>query len=193
VLSIAPRGTAIAAGVLALLASCGAPEAPEEALPRLVLQPSDLPEGFVQFDWGPVGRDEALPGLAEATNDRRGGWKARYRQPGGEAAPGPLVVTSFAETFGSDDAAAEHLDTSREALRTEAQAASGRLVSIAGLGEEATGSTYVQQALEPVRYFTIAWRDGNVVASISVNGVDLTLDDALALARKQDRRIRAVV
>lgn len=179
---------------LSALLSCGGPTVPAEAVPQLVLHPSDLPRGFVRFDWGPIGRRETRPGLTEDPpgGDQRGGWKARYRRSGGESAPGPLVVTSFVVSFGSEDAAAADLGAYRAALRTEVAQGSGEVLMIDGLGEEGTGSTFVQQALEPVRYFTIAWRRANVVASISVSGVDLTLDDALALARKQDRRIGAV-
>jgi hypothetical protein len=40
-------------------------------------------------------------------------------------------------------------------------------------------------------YFTVAWRYGNVTASVAVDGFEgkLTLSEALAVARKQQQRI----
>ena len=42
-----------------------------------------------------------------------------------------------------------------------------------------------------VRSYAIAWQDAHVTAELELNGFRLTLADALALARKQESRLRA--
>ena len=53
------------------------------------------------------------------------------------------------------------------------------------------GVTFVQASSKPLRFYRIAWRDRNVTASVILEGFDgkLRLDQALALARRQERLI----
>ena len=63
-----------------------------------------------------------------------------------------------------------------------------------GLGDEAHSFTFTTGSGQfEVRYYTVAWRERNATASVSVNGFNgkLTLSDALKLARAQERRMAA--
>jgi len=78
-----------------LLASCGhgggGASIEKSELPTLVLQPSDLPKAFSQFDEGRQVRIDAHPGPRgdPARFGRVDGWKARYRWGGARTAPEP--------------------------------------------------------------------------------------------------------
>jgi hypothetical protein len=62
------------------------------------------------------------------------------------------------------------------------------VLTLPPLGAEAVGITFRENR---VRFFRIAWRQENATALLFVNGFDgrLQLDDVLALARKQQRRL----
>lgn len=180
-----------AAAALTLAAACGGGETVAVGkLPRLVLQPDDM-RGFTLFDEGRQSRADL--GAGERADPgrfgRKGGWKARYRRSGGEGTRGPLVVESRADLFEKTDGAKKELDAYRRQL-----VPSERPVQAPELGDEAAAFTTTQESLAgDVRFYTIAWREANVTASVLVEGFDgnISLDDALALARKQERRIRA--
>jgi hypothetical protein len=168
-----------------------------EDLPRLVLQPADLPAGFRQFDWGRITRTDVQPPRADPVRfDRVDGWKARYRRSA-STGTGPLVVESRADVFRSEDGAEQDLAAYRIQFEGDIREASGsgRLVPVPLIGDEAVAMTLVQEALEPVRFYSVAWRQGNVTASVSINGFDgkVSLEDAVRLARAQAARITAVV
>ena len=100
--------------VAAVLAGCsgGSPTLPASALPRLVLQPGDLPPGLERFDEGRQAKADQ-PGGARTAADRfgrLGGWKARYRRTGSATVAGPLVVESRTDLFESDDGAKDELE-----------------------------------------------------------------------------------
>jgi hypothetical protein len=63
--------------------------------------------------------------------------------------------------------------------------------AVSGLGQDAVGVTFSQPGGRTLRFFRIAWRSQNATASITVEGFDgqVSQDDALALARKQEKRI----
>ncbi len=182
------------ATLLASLAGClhgGPREVHADELPDVVLQPSDLPAEFERFDEGKQLLADARPGRREDAErfGREGGWKARYNRPGSPAVSGPLVVESRADLFADPSGAEQDLEAYEAELRKD-----GDLVEPPPLGEEAVAGTLRQQAFpEPVRFYTVAWREANVTASVLVQGFEgqVTLDDALALARKQQRRIEA--
>jgi hypothetical protein len=184
-----------------VLASCtGEPDpVPVEDLRRLVLQPADLPTGFRQFDWGRITRTDVPPGpRADPVRfDRVDGWKARYRRTGSATSAGPLVVESRADVFRSEDGAEQDLAAYRIQFQGDVRqgSGSGRLVAVPMIGEEVVAMTLVQEAVEPVRFYSVAWRQGSVTASVSVNGFDgrVSLEDAVRLARAQAGRITAVV
>ncbi len=158
-----------------------------EELERLVLQPEDVGRGFVRFD-------EGRQGIADTGGDpaqfgRMEGWKARYRA-GTNATRGPLVVASLADLFESSDGAADHL----EALRAERTSPESgwQPAEDPGLGDESYALTLVQgTGPRAVRSYVVAWRRGELTGSVDVNGFErgLTLDDAVALAQKQARRM----
>lgn len=152
----------------------------EGSLPRLVLQPPDLGAVWTRFDAGPLGLGEQPGG--ERSDPRRfgriGGWKARYRRAA-------VVVESRADLFGGADGAVREVEQAREEIR-----ATARRVAEPALGAEAHAGVLAQG---PLRVHVVVWRDANVVATIVANGAatQFSLDDALALARKQQQRIAA--
>jgi hypothetical protein len=168
----------------------GGDEAAFEAseLERIVLQPADLPvpPSWVRFDRGRQGlADQPAGDRADPTRfGRIDGWKARYRR---EAATpttaGPLVVESRVDVFESDDGAQEELAAHRAEL-----AGQWRPLEDPELGDAALAATLTQGS---VRFYVVGWRFENATASINANGFELSLEDALALAREQQRRIEA--
>ena len=192
------RASALLA-LAALFAGCmggGTAELAESELPELVLQPGDLPE-FERFDEGALLSADMPTGQRGDPGrfGRRGGWKARYKRSGTPETRGPLVVESRVDLFEDDGGAAEDLDAYQASLADAEEGIVPELVTPAPeLGTEAVAVTQLQEnALNDVRFFTITWRDENVTASVLVNGFDgkLSLDEALELARKQQRRIAA--
>jgi hypothetical protein len=184
------------AGLAALVAACaplgGDEDAriPESALSRLVLQPADLAAGFTRFDEGAQGIADRPPGERADPQrfGRKGGWKARFRRLGSARAQGPRVVESRADLFGDPDGAEEELD----AHRVELEQLYGAVRDVESLGDEAFAAAQDLGA-ESVAVYAVAWRYGNVAASISANGFSgrVTLDDVVRLARAQQRRIAA--
>ena len=159
-------------------------------LRELVLQPADVP-GFQLFDVGPQLRaDTPPPPRSEPGRfGRQDGWKARYRRAGSPQTKGPLVVESRVDVFGDADGAAEELD----AFRDEVAAGTARVVDVPEIGDEtvAVGQRVVSGDLE-TRFFAIMWREGRFAASITANGFrGFALEDAVALARKQQARLVA--
>lgn len=159
-------------------------------LPQLVLRADDLPRVFVPFVQGrQVSADSPGGGRADPTRfGRVEGWIARYRRPG--AAPqaaGPQVIVSRADLFGSVTGAEDDFEAARGEL------ANGGLgwspIDEPGLGDESFAATFVQAG--GIRYYQVFWRDDNATATLDVNGFDgkVALEDALELARKQQRRI----
>jgi hypothetical protein len=183
--------------VLALLAGCSfgrddgaAVELGE--LPRLVLQPADLPGALERFDEGrQVLADN--PGGSRADPERfgrRDGWKARYHRPGTSRTPGPIVVESRVDLFESSGGAEDDLEAARRDLQ-EGEL-EWRPIDEPGLGDESFAATVVEGgAGSGVRYYQVYWRDANVTAFLNVNGFEerLALGEVLELARKQERRI----
>ncbi len=168
----------------------------KQELKNLVLQPSDL-SGYAQFDFGALTLADVQPGprVDPQRFGRTGGWKARYRQTA-TAAAGPLIVESFVDLFGSDDGARRDLEAYRAQFEQAAREAgtTARLLSPPNVADGAQALVLTQAgSTPPIRFFTVAWRNGELTAAISVNGAegDVGLDDAVALALKQDRRISA--
>ena len=147
-----------------------------------VLQPADLPDVFVLFDEGKLIR-------ADSPRSETG-WKARYRRPGTPETRGPLVIESRVDRFDSGDGAEDAFAELRNEL--EAGAAT---IDPPDVGEEAVATRLTQPGVNAVEFVTIAWRDANVVATVTVNGFarKMTIADAAALARKQQRRIAAAL
>ena len=158
----------------------------------LVLAQADVGDEFTQFDRGSQRLADLSPPRDDPTRfDRKGGWKARFSRPGKPTTDGPLVISSLADLFGSGDGAEKDFELYKQTL-AEFVATGGTEVGAPGLGDESQAVTY-RQGLAPndVRYYVIAWRDGNVTASLNLNGFKLTREQALTLAEKQEQRIRA--
>ena len=161
----------------------------------LVLRPRDLPAAFSSFYDGPIVRLDTLGTVRSDPQrfGRKGGWISRYRRAGSTKTRGPLVVESRADVFGSEGGAKQDLDAYRHVF-DRVISRSGRdthLVRVPAIGDDAVAMTTIQQGLGKVRFYTVAWRERNATASVSVNGFapGVTLADAVALARAQERRI----
>jgi hypothetical protein len=160
-----------------------------ETLPRIVLQPTDVPT-LSQFDEGRIGRsDQPIGKRADPRRfDRKDGWVTRYRALD-QSGRGPLVVESRADVFGSADGARQDLAAFRDQSAEVA-----KLLDAPDLGDDALAAVQTQPGFPTaVRTYTIAWREANVLASVLVQGFEgeLSFDEVLALARKQQRRIEA--
>jgi hypothetical protein len=176
----------------------GSASVPLSQIAKAVLQPADLQPVFSQFDGGKIVGSDLQPGPRGSLErfERRGGWKARYRRSGSSATRGPLVVQSLVDAFPDADRAKDDLDAygeEFEAAVAKSQGSAERL-ELPGLGDQAVGLARLQVGSPSTRYYTIAWRYGNVTASVSVDGFEgkLTLAQVLALARKQETRLVAL-
>ena len=161
-------------------------------LPRIVLQPADLSPAFLRFDEGRQILVDSPGGRRKdpARFGREDGWKARYRRAGSQQMSGPIVVESRADVFESSAGAKDDLDAAREDLKDSELG--WQPIDEPGLGDESFAGTHVEPGLgKGVRYYQVYWRDSNVTASLALNGFEsrFPLADALALARKQEKRI----
>jgi hypothetical protein len=200
-LDAGPLLAALAAAVV--LAGCSqlgdesAQAIPAAALPTLVLQPADVGDRFVRFDEGPLAIADSPGGERSdpARFGREGGWKARYRRQGSETR-GPLVVESRADLF-AGSGAEEDFAMHRGALELQARSPSDlELVELSELGDEAVALAPPEDAdAGSFVSITVAWRDSNVSASVTANGLGgrLALADVIELARAQEARIDAAL
>jgi hypothetical protein len=161
-------------------------------LKDLVLQPADVPAVFQRFDEGrQVMADQPGGSRADPSRfGREGGWKARYRRQGTSRTRGPLVIESRTDVFESAGGAEDDFG----AAKREKGGLGGQEVQAAELGDDSFAITLLQgQRRSGVRHYLLFWRTDNATASVLVNGFDdgMQLEDAVALARKQARRIEA--
>jgi hypothetical protein len=157
----------------------------------LVLSADDVGRAFTQFDRGPQRRPDFTPPRDDLTRfGRKGGWKARFKRLGTPKTEGPLVISSLADLFGSAKGANDDFDLYKQWL-IEFTTTGGKELAAPGLGDESQAVTYSQGlGRSTVTYYVMAWRDGSVTASLTVSGFKLTWPQALALAQKQENRIR---
>jgi hypothetical protein len=180
-------------GAVLVLAGCGSSTEtiPESKLSRLVLERGDLPPGFAPFYVGKLLRSDQTSRRSDPERfGRHGGWIGRYHRGGSPKTSGPLVVSSRVDLFDDSGGAKDDLGLYADDFKT----AGGRRVETADLGDESVGVTALQGAgATEVRSYAIAWRRANATASVEANGFAkrFTLAQALALARKQDARLRA--
>jgi hypothetical protein len=188
----AMRRLIVLGAVLLVAAGCGGGSAQDaiskSAAPKLVLQQSALGAAFTQFDGGKqvLADRPAGPRFDTTRFDRLGGWKSRFKRTGDATTRGPLVVESRLDLFAADDGAKKDYG----AYLLQYHNAAGK--ALASLGDEAHSFTFTTGSGQfEVRYYTVAWRERNATASVSVNGFNgkLTLADALELARAQERRM----
>ena len=158
-----------------------------------MLQQQDLGAPFRQFADGKQGHlDNQAPRDDPARYGREGGWIARFNRPGTPKTRGPLVVESRADLFKSAGGAKKDLGAYRE-LFTSPALSQRRVVTVPKIGDDVLAQTFVQPATKPLRFYRIAWRYRNATAAVTVEGFDGKVDaaDAVALARKQQRRLAA--
>jgi hypothetical protein len=179
--------------LLALGCGGGSGESLSERGDELVLAFEDVGAPFRQFDRGRQLRTDLSPPRDDPNRfGREGGWRARFHRPGSPATRGPIVIDSRADLFGSPAGAERDFALYEELLDGLAEGARGRRIAAPPLAEKARAVTF-DQGFPPnsVRHYVIAWRDGRVTASVSVNGFErgIRFADAIALARKQQLRI----
>lgn len=178
-----------------LLAGCGAHEATVSAgkVGQLVLLEAALPH-YSSFYLGKQTSSDTTNGLRAdpGRSGRQAGWIARYHRPGTPKTRGPLVIESRADVFRASAGAKSDLKNYRTYF-DQIPGSNRRELHLPRIGAEAVGITFVQPGPLRVRFYKIAWRYRNVDASITVNGFDgrVTLSDAVALARTQERAIEA--
>lgn len=161
-----------------------------------MLQAADLPDEFTLFDEGRIGRADVAPGPREDRSrfGRQSGWKARFRRAGTARTEGPLVIESRVDVFESSDGAEQDFDAYEVEVADLLREASGaERVTDPDLGDEALAVATLQQAVTTVRFYNVIWRENNVTASVIVEGFEgnISLQDALELARKQQKRIES--
>lgn len=161
---------------------------------KLVLAEADVGRPFLQFDEGEQRRTDMAPPRDNPDRfHRQGGWKSRFQRPGTVETQGPLVIESRADLFESAGGANDDFELYEEWLDELAEGARGSQVETAPVvGEESHAITFRQGAPpSAVRYYSIAWRQGNVTAYVAINGFDrrLTVSHMVDLARKQEARI----
>ena len=165
---------------------------PSDKLSKLVLSEQDLPAGFASFYSGSQVRlDNQGTVRSDASRyGREGGWIIRLRRSDQTATAGPLVVESRADLFKDSGGAKSDLAAYR-VLFSRTSGGDLKNLEVSGVGDETLCITFTQAGGRTLRYYRIAWRYRNATASILVEGFDgeLTLADALALARKQEKRI----
>jgi hypothetical protein len=159
-------------------------------LSQLVLTEQDVP-GFTSFFKGSQVRlDNQGTVRADGSRyGREGGWIIRLHPSDSTKTTGSLVIESRADLFKASDGAKSDM----AAYRVLFSQISGdhQAIAVAGLGQDAVGITFTQPGGRTLRFFRIAWRSQNATASITLEGFDgqVSQDDALALARKQEKRI----
>jgi hypothetical protein len=178
-----------------VLAGCdSSPLIPKGKLDALVLNSTDVPSGFSEFSNGAQVRLDNQGTVRSDTGryGRLGGWISRYRRSDTSITAGALIIESRADLFKDSGGAKSDLGAYRTVL-SRTSGSDLKTIPVTGLGEEATGITFTQPGGRTLRYFRIVWRYRNATASLTVEGFDgeVNLDDALSLARKQQRRIEA--
>jgi hypothetical protein len=182
------RVLALAAGVVAL-AGCGssAKTIPTKKLSKLVLQSADLPPGFAAFYLGPqLSVDQTGARSDPKRFGRTGGWIGRYHRGGSPTTKGPLVVASRVDLF--KDAGGAKRDF--ELYPPQLKQADAKEIDVGKLGDQAFGVQMIGTGAVTVRSYAIAWRERNATAELELNGFKLTVPEVLALARKQEARLR---
>jgi hypothetical protein len=190
------RGRFALGGLLVLvLAGCGGGNnVSQQDVAQLVLRSQDLPPVFSSFYNGALTRLDTMgtPRSDPTRFGRKAGWIARYNRGGTAATTGPLVVESRADVFGGAGGAKRDFALYRADLaKTPGDTHS---VQVPKLGSETSAVTFTRPGQVTTRFYRIAWRDRNVTAALVVDGFDgkVTLGDAVALARKQERLIAAL-
>lgn len=174
---------------VALQVACGSsgPTIPQAKLSRLVLQTSDLPKGFSAFYFGhQLSADQTGARSDPKRFGRIDGWIGRYNRGGSPKTPGPLVVASRVDLF--KDVGGAKKDLALYPGQLEQPGA--KKIDVGNLGDEASGVVMIRTGPATVRSYAVAWRQDNATAELEANGFRLTTPEVLALAHKQQARLR---
>ena len=175
------------------VAACGSSGAriAKSKLPSLVISSSDLGKRYSEF----VNRRQLPIDAHEGPRSdvrrfhRIDGWVARYRLLTRTVhVRGPIVVESRADLFASIGDAKRDLDAYAEEYRTLTTTAGGKQLDAPTIGDGARAFTFGSAS---DIFYVVAWREANATASVVVEGSRVGLRDAVALARKQQRRLVA--
>lgn len=104
------------------------------------------------------------------------------------------MIESRVDLFRTEQGAEQDLSAYRAQFEQSMREFAGRsdLLAQPEVGDDAVAMTQVHgTGASAVRFFSIAWRQSIVTASVVVNGFHdkITIEDALALARGQEERI----
>ena len=188
---------AIALSLVVLPGCSGEETIPVERLSSMVLQASDLPRTFTQFDAGKQVQADFLPGPRTDPErfGRRDGWKSRFRRAGDAQTSGPLVVESRADLFGSAGGAADDLEAYREQFRATVRESrgAGRMLADPAVGDGSVAMALRQPGTPGIELYSVAWRRRNATASVTATGIARRLNytAVIALVRAQARRVVA--
>lgn len=165
---------------------------PATKLSQLVLSEQEM-SGFAAFYKGPQVRlDNQGTNRSDAGRfDREGGWIIRFHPAQSTTTTGPLIVESRADLFKAADGAKSDF-AAYAALLSGRNGGDQKAFGIPGLAQDSRGVTFTEVGGRTLRFYRIAWRDRNATASITVEGFDgdVTQDQAIALAKKQEAHIK---
>jgi len=184
----------LAVGLVLIATGCGLGERaaiPESSLSTLVLQQTDLRNGYSEFADGAQGRNDAHSGPRkdEQRFGRLGGWISRFSRAGASITTrGPLVVESRADLFPSADAAKKDLRAYEDEYNAAADELGVEPVEPPSIGNDAVAFRFGSGA---DRFVAFAWREANATALVVVEGSSISLADAVELARRQQVHLKA--
>lgn len=198
--------TRLAAVALALLTLGGVAQAasasPDPGDPsRMVLQLGDLPPGFTVASRrsrpnATVARETGVPLATLVGWGRIGGFQAEYGRSVDPGSPprGPATVSAAVSTYRTAKglATAYRASAARIAAARTPRYVSRPLPARLGDAAQLWETRFAQDGIGVVLY-TVVWRTAGTLSNIAVAGVAgrLTVADVLAIARKQDARVRA--
>jgi hypothetical protein len=176
--------------VVLLASGCARTDAPTnvppDRLPDVVLQAEDVP-GFTRSDAGPP-RVSPDPGRPMATRDA---WRVGFRSEKA-VIEGVFMIETEAESLADETAAqrAFHRLIGKVDAHDLLTGLPTRRVAAPTIGAETRAWT---ADFEPMTVASVAWRRGNVVSWIALQGPDRNeaVRTAIELAKKQDARIEA--
>jgi hypothetical protein len=168
---------------------------------QLVVQLSDLPTGFTATSRrtrpnATVAKETGVP-LATLTGwGRIGGFQAEYDRSVDPAAPprGAATVSAAASTYRTAKGLQQAYVASVKRIAETPAARNVARAAPTGLGDGAKlWEARLKQDGVSVVLYTVVWRRAGTLSHVAVAGVAgrLTAADALAIARKQDARVRA--
>jgi hypothetical protein len=180
----------VAALCALLLAGCGHDSSGLSAsdAKHVVLKAADLPTGFESFASGPTASLD-VQGTARSNLERfgrEGGWVERLRRPSPRRR-GILLVVSTADVFKDAKGAQADLTAFGDDLARQRENGLAKRVVPPKVGDGVIAARMLAPGGEQA--YTISWADRNATASVTALGFGVTLQDVVALARKQEAKL----